>query len=638
MSDTLTNALASANRSSSVLQGIANPATLNPLAGISTAQQLIGNMQNLDKSFAEQRAGEAYRRAINPQGEFSPEALRQNLANDPATNYAAGAALANTQNISSNQLEQARAKAEYVNRVSGSLTRLGPNITQEAVLSALDTARTDRILDPASHQRTVAEVMAMGNDPLKLHTWASQREYNAMSIGQQLDRKYGTRAAVGAGGSTEIVTVPPPGPGQPNVSVPHTASPGEQGGFVSVPVPVDADGKPTTPENAVRWNNVQVPRGSIGGMPMPGTAGAQPRMTPAPGGTAAPAPGGAPAPGAYFQPGADGAPPGRVRPPPGSPLLNPSRTASPPPPVPGAATPPAPGSTSAPATPAVPGATTPPPAATPAVPGVTTTPGGTPVIQAPPQGQEQEFKTNQDAFLTAQKQQPELQTRAQNMAHAYEAMAQLKGATGKGAEGINNLRSYLQTAGLLPPGAVTEQKLFEIARKYTEREMIAAAGGGTTDMGRRMAEASNAGTLLSEPANFDLIRNDMGKLLQGAATYKAYDTKAGGSGFLGHSAKVADSTDPRGFVWSLYSPTEQKAMLEEAAKDPIADAKLHKAIGMSRRLQVQPPVSMSPPPQRQSFLVPPAPAPSPVSSLNPLLASRASPEASLKPNALSLAG
>jgi hypothetical protein len=236
------------------------------------------------------------------------------------------------------------------------------------------------------------------------------------------------------------------------------------------------------------------------------------------------------------------------------------------------------------------------------------------VVTGLPTGAEKATETDIGAYKADQAAQPDVQTRAQNMAHAYDALQQLKSATGRGAEGINNLRSWAQTLGIAPPGAVDEQKLFEIVHKYTERAMIDAAGGGSTDMGKRMQEQANAGTLLSTPANLEIMRNDMGKTLQTAAAYKDHDPNSGGAGYLANRAKVADTTDPRGFVWNLYSPEEQAKINAEVDKNPDAAAKLHKAIGMANRLKLQIPGLMppSPAPQKQSFLAPSGPAPNPL--------------------------
>src|SRR3954469_14446111 len=66
MSDTLTNALRDSAHSSSVLAGIANPAQLNPLAGMGTAMEMVGKMQGLDKNQAVKAWGEVLQQATDP--------------------------------------------------------------------------------------------------------------------------------------------------------------------------------------------------------------------------------------------------------------------------------------------------------------------------------------------------------------------------------------------------------------------------------------------------------------------------------------------------------------------------------------------------------------------------------------------
>jgi hypothetical protein len=229
-----------------------------------------------------------------------------------------------------------------------------------------------------------------------------------------------------------------------------------------------------------------------------------------------------------------------------------------------------------------------------------------------PQGQPEKLQADVAAYTNDQATIPTQMTRVQNIAHAYDALNMLKSATGKGAAGINDVRSYLQTLGLLPQGAVKEQELFEIARKYAERSMLDAAGGASTDLGKRMQETASPGTILSTSANFELMRNDLGKSLQTVAAYKDQPDKTG-TGYLENRAKLADVTDPRGFVWSLYSTEEQAKINAEVEKNPDAAAKLHKAIGMAGRLQLQAPVTTPAVRQKQSFLAPPA-----MSAQNPL--------------------
>jgi hypothetical protein len=235
-----------------------------------------------------------------------------------------------------------------------------------------------------------------------------------------------------------------------------------------------------------------------------------------------------------------------------------------------------------------------------------------PFLTEPPQGQPGKLESDRKIFTTDQAAFPQVMTQAQNLAHAYDALAMLKSNTGKGAAGLQALRSFAGTLGITSAGTMNEQKLVEVINKYTERAMIDAAGGSATDMGRRMAESSNPGTTLGNAANFELIRNDMGKTMQNAAAYSDWiKSKPGdvGGGYPERRAEIAATTDPRGFVWTMYSPEEQAKINAEVAKNPDAAAKLHRAIGMGNVLKLHPPVTTQPPaPGRQSSLVPP-PAP-----------------------------
>jgi hypothetical protein len=221
------------------------------------------------------------------------------------------------------------------------------------------------------------------------------------------------------------------------------------------------------------------------------------------------------------------------------------------------------------------------------------------------------MESDRKVFAADQAAFPQVMTQSQNLAHAYDALNVLKSNTGKGAAGLQTLRSFAGTLGITSAATMNEQKLVEVINKYTERAMIDAAGGSATDMGRRMAESSNPGTTLGNAANFELMRNDMGKTMQNAAAYSDWiKSKPGdvGGGYPERRAEIAGTTDPRGFVWNMYSPEEQAKINAEVVKNPDAAAKLHRAIGMGNVLKLHPPVTTQPPMGKQSMLMPP-PAP-----------------------------
>src|SRR4029077_18141590 len=66
MSDTLTNALQQSAHNSTVLQGIMNPAQVNPLAGTGSAITAVSGMQGLAAKQGEQLVGQALQQATDP--------------------------------------------------------------------------------------------------------------------------------------------------------------------------------------------------------------------------------------------------------------------------------------------------------------------------------------------------------------------------------------------------------------------------------------------------------------------------------------------------------------------------------------------------------------------------------------------
>jgi hypothetical protein len=580
MSDTLTNALSQAGRSSSVLQGIQNPAVLNPLAGMGSAISAVQGMQGLAAKQGEQLVGQALQQATDPDTGVLDTQKAQRIAAGmgPSAAYAMQDFLKTGSQLRGEQITQGQSINTNITRAGVSLMRDSSDANVDATFDNLiATNPGQRQLYEAERQRVKAMPQPQRAD------YAYQHVIGQLSAADQYISQLGQTSLQDFGGVKQPYTLTQPRPGAPGggYAGPGATTVGPPPGSTTTStepfdeqglIPRDANGVPQrTPKY---WAPTTKPVTAVPGIPPGGQPVAPPPGSP-PSGTIPPNPNVPP-----------GTPPGRIMPP-NPALANPNK-----PPVP-AATPPA----ASPQPPAnIPPASTPQP----------------PIVTAPPQGQPEKLKADVEAYTQDQAAYPNVQTRAQNMAHAYDALQQLKSATGKGAQGINDLRSYAQTLGILPPGAVNEQKLVEIITKYTERAMIEAAGGSSTDMGRRMAEQSNAGTLLSTPANLEILRNDMGKTLQTMAAYKDHKDTTG-NGYLENRAKLADTTDPRGFVWNLYSQDEQKKINAEVDKDPDAAAKLHKAIGMANRLKLQiPGLTTAPTPQKQSFLAPPTPAPNPL--------------------------
>ena len=473
---------------------------------------------------AQQAAGEAYQGAIDPSGNFNPLTYRQLLAQaGPRAAMAAGTSLANVQNISSNQLDQQKLKLGMYYGATGALP---DNASYDQVINAIDHLGASGIFNPTD---LANEKAGVPKDDAARAAYIQQHRNAAMSGVDQFNTTYGTRQPVPTPQGTYVLTIPPANqPGTPFIS--NQASPE----WLNTTVQAQ-DIRPKLPDGTPNPNYLRsVPMTRREQYENWGfTIGPNNELIP---------PAGSQPPGASSSVG-----PGRIVPTQTS-LVGPGTQRS---------------------------AAAPPPAPTPAPPraGTSAAPGEVQAAEADVAA----YKQDQAGI------QPQL-TRAENLAHAYTALSALKSATGQGAEGINNLRSYAQTLGILPQGAVTEQQLFELVHKYTERSMLDAAGGASTDLGKRMQEEANAGTLLSNSANAVILRNDMGKVLQGVAAYKDQDES--GRGYLAKRADIASTTDSRGFMWNLYNPAEQAQILKEVGTSGPAHDKLAKAIGMAQRLNL----------------------------------------------------
>ena len=573
MGDTL-NSLLAANRSSSVLQGIANPALVNPLAAINSGNQAASGMYNIRKLQAEQVAGQLATESIDPvTKQFDPNVYNAKIAAaGPSVAMAAQAGLQNASTLSQTQLGQQHMKVGYVQGVLGALD---DNSSRDQVMSALDRGVASGMLTPTDRDNMAAHVPT---DPAGMPAFIQQARLANASSMDQYHAKYGTTFRENQGGAI----------------VGGTQAPPQQGGGISTApggIPLGLTQQQIDTPHTWTDASGQVHQGTLGTYLQTITG----KPVVAGGGAGVPPPGASPAgvpPAGTIPPNPNapaGTPPGRIVPP-NPALANPNKPGATPPATPTVAAP----------TPAA----TQPPAATPPTP---------PTVGANIPGPAPGTTEDITAYKADQAAIPTQVTRAQNMQHAYDALTQLKSATGKGAQGINDLRSYAQTLGILPPGAVTEQQLMEVINKYTERAMLDAAGGTGTDLARQMQAQANPNTGLSTPANLELLRNDLGKAMQNTAAATLQDPATNGVGYLKARGDLAKNTDPRGFVWGFYSQPEQAKILAEVKGTP-ADDKLHRAIGMSLDPKLQIP-QVRPPPvqQKQSFNAPPlSPAQNPL--------------------------
>jgi hypothetical protein len=252
----------------------------------------------------------------------------------------------------------------------------------------------------------------------------------------------------------------------------------------------------------------------------------------------------------------------------------------------------------------------------------------------PPQGQPEAAKADVEQFKQDQAALPKWQTADQNLGHAYEALKLT--TSGKSTESTHAMYSFLQAQGALPPGMTDSVTNYDLFKKYTERVIADLGNAAGTDQGRQLAAASNAGTSFSTAANMEIMRNDIAKNRQQLATTMVEDQNGTGIGYGGRKAAVASNTDPRGFAWNLYTPTEQQKILDEVRKDSTgkADIKLHRAIGMASALGLDKTPGQTPAGPPVAVPAPPAAIPGPRAMLQPNALMPPTNFASATPNAL----
>lgn len=294
MSDTLANALA-AQRSASVLQGIANPPQFNPLAAQNSAVAAASGVYDLRAKQAKEAAGEAYQGAINPQtGELDANEFRRRLAASGPAAMAAGAELANIQSISSDQLGQSLKKAGWVNAAAGAALQSG-DFSDGAMLRLFQTGLANGTLTMPEVQR---QMQILPPDAEGRRRWLQEHQDTAASVEQQYQQRFGVPfRQTGPGGQTiggmqNPRTGAVTGPAQPGLPLGRT--PAEAGALVDIKTNPDGTilrGTAQQAQNVAEGRDINDngPQGSPLGTGRPPPALLNPKAAPAGAPAAAPA-------------------------------------------------------------------------------------------------------------------------------------------------------------------------------------------------------------------------------------------------------------------------------------------------------------------------------------------------------------
>lgn len=568
---------------------------------ISKWQGVQKNALDIQQAQAQVEQGKALQSAIDPQtGQFDQSKYMQILAGNPLAARGALAAAQGGVTLDTNTYDLHSKRLDAANSAMAQLIADNPGgVPGDAMHAAIERQRA---LGNLTDQEAQAEHAQVNSDPKANTQLLLQGLGHGMAVKTALDAvKPPTQTVTVPQGVIPITPQPQSsssqggGVTQGTGGVVSGVAPGETQEYTFTPV--DANGKPTgTPYK------VTAPKGTV----FPSMQGTQ--ITPAaPAASGSTGAGGSTGGGggSTFPPGYTGR---GVPPPPNPALANPANAKP---------------ATPTPATPATP---TPTPAPTSQPPG-----GG--VATSVPLGRAEAIQQDVKQFKDDQANLPNWQTTDQNLGHAIEALKLT--TSGRSTESTHNLYSFLMAQGALPPGMEDNVKNYDLFKKYTERIIADLGNAAGTDQGRQLAAMSNAGTSFSTAANMEIMRNDIAKNRQKMAAYMLEDPNGSGDGYTARRAAVSSNTDPRGFVWSLYTPTEQAKILQEVSKDKTADAKLHRAIGIADALHISTTPGQTPAgPAVRPTPPTPSPAPGPRADIGPNPLAPTTNYAAVTPNAL----
>jgi hypothetical protein len=220
MSDTL-NSLLSANRSSSVLQGIANPAQVNPLAAINSAAQTAGNVFQVRQLQAQQAIGDILQQSTDPTTGMVnyPEAQRRAAAAGQGVQMGMAKFLQDTSGLRGSQQTQA---VNHINNTALAQASILFDPSDENINRRLDEAIAGG-MDPDRINHTRQQLLAT-KDPVQRQRMTYAAMQSMLAPGASIDRNVGTTTLENTGGLIQPYTTTPPAPGRPATFVPGQGS------------------------------------------------------------------------------------------------------------------------------------------------------------------------------------------------------------------------------------------------------------------------------------------------------------------------------------------------------------------------------------------------------------------------------
>lgn len=237
-------------RETNVLNSIANPTVVNPLAAMSSAMQTARGVYDVRQQQANQAVGQAYQGAIDAQGNLDPQRFRQNLAQaGPVAAMAAGEGLQNIQNIGSNQYQMDVSRRNIVNGIAVSALGITDPQQQQDYLSRQGGLLIRNGIMPP--EQVLNAFGAMPTDPAARRQYLEGIRVQTLPPDQQQGAIYGT--------PLEPIT----GPGG-GITQPVRGTPAQGYGLSTAPGSV-AQG--LTPAQSSQLDTVNMPDGTTLQMP-----------------------------------------------------------------------------------------------------------------------------------------------------------------------------------------------------------------------------------------------------------------------------------------------------------------------------------------------------------------------------------
>jgi hypothetical protein len=563
------NALLAGNRSSSVLEGIANPPQINVLGSISAGTQAASQMYDLRQKQAQEAAGQAFLNSIDPAtGQPNQALLMQNLRNNPRAAMAAQTAAAAGQTLDANTYKLHNERTTSMMSGMGQLIADNPNgVPLEAAHALIDHRLQLGLITPQEAQAMKATMSA---NPIK------NTQVILQGMGSNLSAQLALQAARPGIGTVET------GQGTQGTQTPAAlSSTGTPGSISPVGAPIatglpsfkDMLGQVDQPADAATAKALGIPEGTTVTLPIiqrwiqQGGGGLVRGQLP-----------GAPAPATPALPVNPNAPGGRIVP--TQPALQPKPAA---------------------------GA----PAATPAATTTAATPAFTPVVTGQPPGRAEDVTQWQAANAA-------IPDAKRNEAAGVAALQALEYAhTGPGTGNVAAVRNFMITQGI--PGYQfldsTQDEQRQIAKKNLLRFAQSSGAKAGTDLGLTTQLESNANVdTMLQTVNTHILKGDLGLARQRIAQQLTAPDKGTGKTEFGdgqgeHVKNFTSQTDPVAFAWDKLDENERAAHLAAIAKVQGGMEKWKRSMKIARDTGL---IQVPTAPDRRSEVMPqmmPAPLP-----------------------------